>query len=102
MGVVIVGTEWVNIRGVWWRESRDGGGAEIHFQRGDVANRFMGNGVISETDALGKRRPSFVVSRGEKFHRAIPIAPPTFNFSVALGIMPAGCRACGARGDGDV
>ena len=102
MGVVVVVARRGSIRGVGWSESRDWGGAEIHFEGSNIAKRFVRDRVIRIADALSERRPVFVVSRRQKFHRAIPVAPPTFNFSIALGVMPAGCRARGTRGSGDL
>ena len=101
MRIIVVVFRRGIVRGVGWCERRDRGSAEIHFEGSDIANRLVRNRVVGIADALGERRPAFVVRRGQKFHGAIPVAPPTSNFTIALGVVPAGCRASGARGGGD-
>ncbi len=59
----------------------------------------MWDEVVSKTNLLGERRPSYVVGRREEFHRAIP---PTFDFTIALGVVATSGGARCARSCQDV
>ncbi len=77
-------------------EGRDGRGGEIHLEWADVVNRLVRRSIVGETDALGKCRPGVIFGRREQFHGAVPITPPTLDFSVALGVVTTGGDASGA------
>ncbi len=81
-------------------EGRDGRGGQVHLEGANVIDRLVRRSVVSETDALGKRRPVVVFRRREQFHGAVPITPPTLDFSVALGVVATGGGASSAgRGE---
>ncbi len=83
-------------------ESGDGGSAEIHFERGGQAERFVRDSVMGEANALGEGRPVKIVGGRQELHCAIPESPPTFNFPIALCVMAAGGGASGAGGSGEM
>ncbi len=56
----------------------------------DICQRLVRNSVIGKTDALREGGPIEIVGRRQKLHCPIPVTPPTFDFSVALGIVHAG------------
>ena len=84
--------------GVGRSERRVGWEASIHFERRDVSNRGVGDGVVGETYALGEARPVSIVVGGEIAHGAIPVTPPTFNLPIRLSVVAASRSASGARG----
>jgi len=53
-----------------------GRGAVVHFERGNQADRFVADAVVSERDALSEARPVEVIGRRQKSHGAIPETPP--------------------------
>jgi hypothetical protein len=74
-------------RGSKWRHGR---GGKVHLEGANVIERLVRRSVVSETDALGKRRPVLIFRRREQFHGAVPVTPPTLDFSVALGVVATG------------
>ena len=65
-----------------------------------MSNRVVRYRIVGKTDALGKCRPGVIFRRREQFHGAVPITPPTLDFSVALGVVATGGGA-GSAGRGE-
>ena len=61
----------------------------------ELTDRIVRYRVVGETDSLGVLGPIEVLRGGEIAHRAIPKAPPRFNFAVGLWAVSAGCRPDG-------
>ncbi len=80
---------------------KKGGGrwrAEIQGERANAAERLVRDRIVRKTNALREKRPVKVFVGGQELHAAIPESPPTFNFAVALGVVPAGGGVLGTGG----
>ena len=61
----------------------------------------MGDGVISETDALCVARPDEILRGRQVSHGAIPESPPCLNFPVGLWVVSTGGGAMRASDGGN-
>ena len=75
--------EWGGWRGERGREREAG----IHFVGGGVADGGMGSGIVCIAYALGVEGPLQILGGVQESHAAIPVPPPTFQFSVAARVM---------------
>ena len=57
-------------------ERQFGRGAVIHFKWRNQTDRFVGNAIVCETNALSEARPVEIIVRRQKSHGAIPKSPP--------------------------